>query len=92
MTPALTWLPSVSIFQKMPATTQSVTKSSHYVSVQQSSSAGGGTTSRYLAWSVRGRQHYFCSLQGILRIIEIILILIVLIMARVGAKVGISAL
>merc|ERR1719415_404056 len=70
------------------ATTQSLTKSSHYVSVQQSSStgAGGGTTSRYLAWSVRGRQHYFCSLQGILRIIEIILILIVLIMARVGAK------
>ena len=71
----------------MPATTQSVTKSSHYVSVQQSSSAGGGTTSRYLAWSVRGRQHYFCSLQGILRIIEIILVLIALIMAMVGAKV-----
>ena len=69
----------------MAATSQSVTKSSHYVSVQQSSS--GGTSSRYLAWSVRGRQHYFCSLQGILRIIEIILVLIVLILARVGAKV-----
>ena len=74
----------------MPATTQSVTKSSHYVSVQQSSSAGG-TSSRYLAWSVGGRQHYFCSLQGILRIIEIILVFIVLIMARVGAKVGFPA-
>ena len=70
----------------MAATSQSVTKSSHYVSVQQSSS-GGTSSSRYLAWSVRGRQHYFCSLQGILRIIEIILVLIVLIMARVGAKV-----
>ena len=64
-----------------------VTKSSHFVTVQQSSSAVGGTTSRYLAWSVAGRQHYFCSLQGILRIIEIILVLIVLILARVGAKV-----
>ena len=74
----------------MPATTQ-VTKSSHYVSVQQSSS-GAGTTSRYLAWSVRGRNHYFCSLQGILRIIEIVLVLLVLILARVGAKVGCSAL
>ena len=74
----------------MPATTQSVTKSSHYVSVQQSSSAGGGTTSRYLAWSVRGRQHYFCSLQGILRIIEIVLVLIVLIIARVGGEVTCS--
>ena len=72
----------------MAATTQSVTKSSHYVSVQQSSS--GGTSSRYLSWSVRGRHHYFCSIQGILRIIEIILVFIVLIMARVGAKVGVS--
>merc|ERR1719510_597678 len=39
-----------------------------------------------MPWSVRGRQHYFCSLQGILRIIEIILVLLVLILARVGAK------
>merc|ERR1719510_2837452 len=39
-----------------------------------------------MPWSVRGRQHYFCSLQGILRIIEIILVFIVLILARVGAK------
>jgi len=66
--------------------TQAVTKSSHYVSVQQtSSSIGGGTSSsRYLSWTVGGRSHYFCSLPGILRIIEIILIIIVVIMARVG--------
>jgi len=66
--------------------TQSVTKSSHYVSVQQtSSSVGGGTSSsRYLSWTVGGRSHYFCSLPGILRIIEILLIIIVVIMARVG--------
>ena len=64
-----------------------VTKTSHFVTVQQS----GGTTSNYLAWSVGGRQHYFCSLPGILRIIEIILVIIVLILARVGNKVGCSA-
>jgi len=70
--------------------TQSVTKSSHYVSVQQtSSSVGGGTSSsRYLSWTVGGRSHYFCSLPGILRIIEILLIIIVVIMARVGNTVN----
>ena len=68
-----------------------VTKSSHFVTVQQSGSAMGGTTSRYLAWSVGGRQHYFCSLPGILRIIEIILVIVVLILARVGNRVGCSA-
>ena len=75
---------------KMP--TQSVTKSSHYVSVQQtSSSVGGGTSSsRYLSWTVGGRSHYFCSLPGILRIIEILLIIIVVIMARVGNSVSSS--
>merc|ERR1711874_450753 len=31
-----------------------------------------------------GRHHYFCSLQGILRIIELVLVIIVLILARVG--------
>ena len=73
----------------MPGTSQSVTKSSHYVSVQQTTS-GGTTSSRYLSWSVRGRNHYFCSLQGILRIIEIVLVLIVLIIARVGGEVTCS--
>jgi len=62
-----------------------VTKSSHYVSVQQSSSVGGNTSaSRYLSWSVGGKSHYFCSLQGILRLLELFLVLIVLILARVG--------
>jgi len=64
--------------------TQSVTKSSHYVSVQQSSTTGGGTSTRYLSWTVGGRSHYFCSLPGILRILEIILLLVVLIIARAG--------
>ena len=36
--------------------------------------------------SVSGRQHYFFSLQGVLRIIEIILVLITLIMARAGGE------
>ena len=75
----------------MPGTSETVIKPNDNVSVQQTV-PGGTTFSPYLSWSVRGRNHYFCSLQGILRIIEIILILIVLIMARVGAKVGISAL
>eukprot|EP00090_Calanus_glacialis_P040103 TRINITY_DN6989_c0_g1_i1.p1 TRINITY_DN6989_c0_g1~~TRINITY_DN6989_c0_g1_i1.p1 ORF type:complete len:177 (-),score=48.61 TRINITY_DN6989_c0_g1_i1:218-748(-) len=62
-----------------------VTKSSHYVSVQQTSSVGGATSgSRYLSWSIGGKSHYFCSLQGILRILELVLVLIVLILARVG--------
>jgi len=62
-----------------------VTKSSHYVHVQQSSSVGGTTSgSRYLSWSIGGKSHYFCSLQGILRILELLLVLIVLILARVG--------
>ena len=39
---------------------------------------------RYLSWSVGGKHHYFCSLQGILRIMELVLVLIVLILARVG--------
>jgi len=65
--------------------TQAVTKSSHYVSVQQTRSVGGGTSSsRYLSWSIGGKSHYFCSLQGILRILELVLVLIVLILARVG--------
>jgi len=68
----------------MPAQSQSVTKSSHYVSVTQSSSAGAATSSRYLSWTVGGRSHYFCSLPGILRILEILLVLVVLVMARVG--------
>merc|ERR1711976_850497 len=68
--------------ERMP--TQSVTKSSHYVSVQQSSTTGGGTSTRYLSWTVGGRSHYFCSLPGILRILEIILLLVVLIIARAG--------
>jgi len=33
---------------------------------------------------VGGKNHYFCSLQGILRIMELVLVLIVLILARVG--------
>jgi len=68
----------------MPGQTQSVTKSSHYVSVQQTSSSGGGTSTRYLSWTIGGRSHYFCSLPGILRILEIILLLVVLIIARAG--------
>ena len=75
----------------MPGTSESVIKPNDNVNGQQTI-PGGTTFSPYLSWSFRGRNHYFCSLQGILRIIEIILILIVLIMARVGAKVGISAL
>lgn len=67
----------------MPAT--AVTKSSHYVSVQQTSSSGGAT--RYLSWSVGGRQHYFCSLQGLLRLLQVALLLIVVILARVGSNV-----
>ena len=54
---------------------------SSHVTVRQTSSGG------HLTWSIGGRQNYFFSLQGVLRIIEIILVLIVLIMARVGAKV-----
>ena len=42
---------------------------------------------RFLSWSVGGRSHYFCSLPGVLRIIEILLVLIVLILARVGHQV-----
>eukprot|EP00092_Neocalanus_flemingeri_P043879 GFUD01048499.1.p1 GENE.GFUD01048499.1~~GFUD01048499.1.p1 ORF type:complete len:177 (+),score=35.16 GFUD01048499.1:171-701(+) len=62
-----------------------VTKSSHYVSVQQTSSVGGTpSASRYLSWSVGGKSHYFCSLQGILRLLELLLVFIVLILARVG--------
>ena len=57
----------------MPDTSQSVTKPSDNGGVQQT------TFSPYHSWSVRGRNHYFCSLQGILRIIEIILVLIILI-------------
>ena len=72
----------------MPAQSQSVTKSSHYVSVTQSSSAGAATSSRYLSWTVGGRSHYFCSLPGILRILEILLVLVVLVMARVGNHVS----
>ena len=68
----------------MPGTSQSVTKPSDTGSVQQT------TFSPYHSWSVGGRNHYFCSLQGILRIIEIVLVLIVLIIARVGAKVTCS--
>merc|ERR1711884_931496 len=66
---------------RMPAQSQSVTNSSHYVSVTQSSSAGAATSSRYLSWTVGGRSHYFCSLPGILKIL---LVLVVLVMARVG--------
>eukprot|EP00092_Neocalanus_flemingeri_P027607 GFUD01029956.1.p1 GENE.GFUD01029956.1~~GFUD01029956.1.p1 ORF type:complete len:179 (+),score=38.85 GFUD01029956.1:402-938(+) len=62
----------------------SVTKS--YVSVQQTSSVGGSSASRYLSWSVGGKSHYFCSLQGILRLLELLLVFIVLILARVGYK------
>ena len=43
-------------------------------SVQQTV-PGGINFSPYISWS----NHYFCSLQGILRIIEIILVLIILI-------------
>merc|ERR1711971_1390873 len=71
--------------QKMP--TQSVTKSSHYVSVSQTTS-GGTSSSRFLTWNVGGRSNFFCSLPGIIRIIEILLVLIVLIMARVGFQGG----
>jgi len=67
--------------------TQSVTKSSHYVSVSQTTS-GGTSSSRFLTWNVGGRSHFFCSLPGIIRIIEILLVLIVLIMARVGFQGG----
>jgi len=67
---------------------QSVTKSSHYVSVQHSSVGGTSSGSRYLSWSVGGRSHYFCSLQGILRILELVLVFIVLILARVGYNGG----
>ena len=44
------------------------------------------TSGRYLSWSIGGKSHYFCSLQGILRILELVLVLIVLILARVGYK------
>ena len=54
---------------------------SSHVTVRQTSSGG------HLTWRVGGRQNYFFSLQGVLRIIEIILVLIVLIMARAGDKV-----
>lgn len=67
--------------------TQSVTKSSHYVSVSQTTS-GGVSSSRFLTWGVGGRSHFFCSLPGILRIIEILLVLLVLILARVGYQGG----
>jgi len=63
---------------------QAVTKSSHYVSVQQTTSSGG--TSRYLSWSVGGRHHYFCSLQGLLRLLQIALLIIIVILIRVGSK------
>ena len=62
----------------MPDTTQSTTKSSDNGSMQQTV-PGGITFSPYISWS----NHYFCSLQGILRIIEIILVLIALIVLRV---------
>ena len=39
---------------------------------------------RYLSWSIGGKSHYCCSLQGILRTLELLLVLIVLILARVG--------
>ena len=42
------------------------------------------SSGRYLSWSIGGKSHYFCSLQGILRILELVLVLIVLILARVG--------
>ena len=60
----------------MPDTSQSVTKPSDTGSVQQT------TFSPYHSWSVGGRNHYFCSLQGVLRIIVIILVLIALIVFR----------
>ena len=58
----------------MPDTSQSVTMPSDTGIVQQT------TFSPYHSWS----KHYLCSLQGILRIIEIILVLIALIVFRVA--------
>ena len=62
----------------MSDTSQSATKPSDNGSMQQTVPRGI-TFSPYLSWS----NHYFCSLQGILRIIEIILVLIALIVWRV---------
>ena len=39
-----------------------------------------------LDWSVRDRQQYFFSLQGVLRIIEIILVIVSLILSRHGGS------
>jgi len=43
-------------------------------------------SSRYLSWSIGGRSHYFCSLQGLLRLLQLALLFIVLIIMRVGSN------
>jgi len=43
-------------------------------------SGGGGT--RYLSWSVGGKQHYLCSLQGLLRLLQALLLLVIVLLAR----------
>ena len=63
------------------------TNSSHVVSVSKTIS-GDAPSSRFLTWDVRGCRNFFCSLPGILRIIEILLVLVVLILASVGGPHG----